>query len=321
MPENGWSSITNILVGNNEAKDWYLRTFRFIKETSHLQQSKETVERLVWEKDTTGHNLQEKNDKGLRTGIGSNLYPKPSVPHPPSNSIRVATLQKLTSPYIRRFLHRFPLLLWLLLNIIAYFHPVTISSITAIGSGRSLSIVLEDKKLQLYGEHNSEIRRLEKTIFAWLAKANFAVEICNITGLAHILINATYPIITNLILEDVTAYRTLPEQVDIQQVLSIGGADATFKIPSFLLPHHEHLLPPIPSQIDREKMELEVKKADIKIEILKATHELDQVFKDKTNVKLSIHISLPAIFSQEVCTNSHPFDPYIHMSKIWVTNN
>ena len=82
------------------------------------------------------------------------------------------------------------------------------------------------------------------------------------------------------------------------QIIRLGGADATIKVPSFLLPHHEHILPPAPTKEDLKAQEKDVDAADGQPKTLQALHELEQLKKDETNVSISAHVRLPACFDQ-----------------------
>jgi hypothetical protein len=192
------------------------------------------------------------------------------------------------------------MLLRLLLNPIAYFHPVKISSITAGGSGRRAAHVLKTKLLKEYSKDDRELRKLEKRILRWLADANFVVELDNVSGVASVPITTTYDILASLRFGDVLAYRALEQDVSLEEVLRLAGADATFEIPSYLLPHHEHLLPAKLSDQERSEMEEKVAQADGKPNQTKAAHELEQAEQDETNMRLSAHVQLPLTCSQEL---------------------
>lgn len=96
------------------------------------------------------------------------------------------------------------------------------------------------------------------------------------------------------------AYRTLPKEVSLHQVIRLGGADATFNVPTFLLPHHEHILPAVPTARDKAKLAQSVSDADGMPKTIQAEAELEQAQKDETKVKMSVHASLPACFDQEL---------------------
>lgn len=133
------------------------------------------------------------------------------------------------------------MLLRLLLTPLSYFHPIVFESITAAASGKWVKHMLEEHVFKSYGEHDSEIRRLQVRIFAWLDESNFVLELAKVTGTAHVpFVVPAFDIQAHLGIDDIMAYRTLanPQDVDMKQVVRLGGADCGFNIPSFLLPHH-----------------------------------------------------------------------------------
>jgi hypothetical protein len=278
----------------------YRQTLAFIDETSTIQQARKHLKHIAKDTEDTEKNFDNKDQNAMRAAICSQLHSEPSVPHPPRRSIKVTTLQTLAPPYIRRFLHRLPMLLRLLLNPLAYFHPVNISSITATASGRWIETMLVQKIFKDYGETDSELKTLKARISSWLSDANFAVELGTIVGLAQVPFIPTYDINCQLSFEDVMTYRALPKEVSLNQVLRLGGADATFIVPSFLLPHHEHILPPIPTRDLKSELSDGVEAADGKPKEIQAQQSLKQAIEDETNVRMSIHARLPASFDQEL---------------------
>jgi len=290
-PKAGWTSIRKLNPADQNANDEYDRLLKVIDDTNAISNCRKSV-----------HEKPEHNDspKAKRAAICSEMQSTPTVPHPPTRSIKVTTLQTLSSPRTRGFLHRLPMLLRLLLNPIAYFHPVKISSITAGGSGRRVAYMLKTHLLKDYAKDSRELRKLEKRILRWLADANFVLELDEVTGIASVPVTISYDILASLRFGDVIAYRTLEEAATPEQVLRLAGADATFEVPSYLLPHHDHILPAkLDSQHRAELME-KIAHADGKPNQVKAEHELEQAEKDETNVRLGAHVQLPASCSQDL---------------------
>lgn len=149
-----------------------------------------------------------------------------------------------------------------------------------------------------HAENDAGIRKLKTRIEAWLADANFVLEITSILGLAHVPLSAAFDIDTQIKVEDLMAYRTLPQEVDLKQVVHLAGADASVTIPSFLLPHHEHILPEKPDEQKMAKKKESV--ADAGIKAINAQKELEQIEKDESNLAISAHARLPAVFDQEL---------------------
>jgi hypothetical protein len=92
------------------------------------------------------------------------------------------------------------------------------------------------------------------------------------------------------------AYRTMPGDFTLQQEARLRGVDARFTIPWFLLPDHEHILPPIPTAQDEKKLEQKADKVDGKPQTIQARRQLGKAQKDKASVMMSVHASLPASF-------------------------
>ena len=289
----GMRSVKQLSPDDRKARKQYDETLKWISETGAIMQCRQQVE-------TQAKNKFDNNGEDMRAAICSQLHDMPSIPHPPKLSVKVTTLQNLSPPWLRQFLHRLPLLLRLLLNPMSYFHPISITSITAAGSGKWITYMLRENVFKHYGEHNAEIRRLEKRISSWLSDANFAAELLDITGIAQVPVITAFDIICQLTIRDVMAYRTLPKDIDLKQVVRVGGADATFTIPSFLLPHHEHLLPPIPTVEDKESIANDIEESSGTPKAIQKQYDLEQAEKDEANVKLNAHVSLPACFDQEL---------------------
>ncbi|TVY84855.1 hypothetical protein LSUE1_G001306 [Lachnellula suecica] len=282
--QEGFNSMKQMSPDNEDASGRYQETLDFLEQTNAIHEARNYVmerNRLSAESEKE-KGFDTSDDNNMRAAICSQIHTKPSVPHPPQKSIKVTTLQDLTPLYMRKFMHRLPMLLRLLLNPLSYFHPVNINSITATASGRWIDSMLVEKVFQDYADNDREIRSLKERISHWLSDANFAVALTGITGLAQVPFIPTYDIICQLGFEDVMAYH------------------ARFHVPSFLLPHHEHLLPPVPTKKDKHELEESVDSADGKPKEVQAQHELDQALKDETNVKISVHARLPACFDQEL---------------------
>lgn len=283
-------------ISGDDTYQKYRAALAYIEKTSAIQGSLAEVEKS----NETSARFDLQDEKSLRAAVCSQLHDSPSVPHPPLQSVKVTTLKNLSDPRVRRFLHRLPFLLRLLLNPLSYFHPITIESITAAGSGKWLQYLLHENVFKHYGESDSGIRKLEQRVSAWLEDANFVLELVDIKALSSVPMSTDNDITAQLKINDVVAYRTLPKEVDLKEVVRLGGADANITIPSYLLPHHEHVLPPAPSKEDQRKQEESVEQADGLPKEVQATKELERTIKDETTCPFSAHAQLPAVFDQEL---------------------
>lgn len=290
--KTGLDSVIQLTLDDARARRQYHSTIKWIEDTNDIQECRKVLEQH--------RNFKSTSLLDMRAAICAQLHDKPSIAHPPRRSIKVTTLQNLSPPWVRTYLHRLPMLLRLLLNPLSYFHPVSISSITAAGSGKWITYLLQQNIFKDYGKDNSEIRRLEEKVCSWLSDANFECQLAEITGIAQVPLLSAFDIVCSLAIGDVMAYRTLPAQVKLKQVIRLGGADANFTIPSFLLPHHEHLLPPLPTLQGTENLAEKVQEAEGLPKTIQKERDLSQAIKDEANVKMSVHARLPAVFDQEL---------------------
>jgi len=291
----GLNIITTLSPDDALADTDYHEKLNTIRTTSAVYQSRAAVRHRA-----KAENIRLDDEKNIRAAVSAELHNLPSVPHPPQRSIRVTTLQQSSPPYVRRFLHRLPFLLRLLLAPLSYFHPISIASINAAGSGQWLSVLLQQKVFKTYIESNGELRRLHRRISRWLADANFCLQLTDIEAMGQVPLSSSFDIVTWLRIPDVIAYRTVPLTKSIDEVLRLGGADATFTIPSFLLPHHEHIVPPKPTAEDEEELECAAEETDSVPKKVQARRDLKQLRRDEANILMSVHASLPASCDQSL---------------------
>lgn len=290
----GYDSVTKLSPDDALADQEYRKRLTEIRATSSIYQSRQQARRRA----TEDEEFKLKDDKSIRAAISQELHSMPSVAHPPSRSVRVTTLQTLSPPYVRSFMHRLPFLLRLLLAPLSYFHPVSIASVNAAGSGQWVSELLQKEVFKSYLETSAELRRLHRKVSTWLADATFCLQLTDIDGLGSVPLSTAFDIVAYLKFNDVMAYRTAQQSGAIVQVVRLGGADATFTIPSYLLPHHEHILPRKPTPVDKEELKIEVEHFDRLPTTTQAEEDLGKAEKDESSIAMSVHASLPATFDQ-----------------------
>ncbi|KAI4736854.1 hypothetical protein E4T50_12656 [Aureobasidium sp. EXF-12298] len=295
-PGVGLKGVKQLSPDDDHARETYNAILSYIQETSIITVSQQEVQQTLKQKHVDGEVLDNKKD--YRSAICSQLHGKPTVPHCSTRSIRVSTLQRDLP--MRKFLHRLPFLLRCLLNPIAYFHPIYVKSITAGGSGAMIETMLHQQIFQDHPEQASDVKHLKKRISAWLKDANFVFEAEKITAMASVPINPVFNIVSDLLFDDIMVYRTVKEEVDYNQIVRLGGADARISVPSFLLPHHEHILPPVPTSEDKAAQQEKIDTADSQPKTIQAEQEMAQLRKDETNVNISAHVRLPACFDQNL---------------------
>lgn len=293
--KTGFEKIRRLSPDEKEAEQKYADVLTEIRTSSAVYQARARVRKAAKER---GKEIDDEKD--MRAAVCAELHEFPSVPHPPGHSVKVTTLKKLNDPRVNRFLHRLPFLLRLLLNPLGYFHPITINSISAAGSGQWLRELLQANVFKHHTTNSAELRRLERRISTWLADANFCLQLTDIDALGQTPLSTIFDIVAYLHFADIMAYRTMPASGVSAQVVRLGGADATFTIPCFLLPHHEHILPARPTAEEKKEMESQVEEADGIPKTVQAEQDKERLEKDEATVTMSVHASLPAAFNQEL---------------------
>ena len=297
-------SIETLSPDDEHAREQYRSTLNWIKETNTIHQCREKIRKNVRENDEDTYDFDDIDAKqdavDMKAAICTRLHNKPSIGNPPARSIRVTTLQNMLPKAVQEFLHRCPMLLRLLVNPLAYFHPVQIESVTVAASGKWVQSMLDTKVFRDYQSNDMELRRLYKNISSWMSEANFVVHLGDFSGFSQVPFIPTYDILCQILISDVVIFRTEPNERDLKEVVRLGGADAIFCIPYHLMPHHEHLIPPKPDKKDREELEHQVDEAEGKPKTLIKKRELAQAEKDESNVNMSVHGKLPLTLDQEL---------------------
>ncbi|KAL5117194.1 hypothetical protein ACEQ8H_004882 [Pleosporales sp. CAS-2024a] len=297
--ESAFSTVKKVSPGDKDANKKYKSLVRNIHNTSVITNAKRVIRQAVNddEKDTK---LDLDNMADFRAAICTHIHDSPSIPHPPKKSTRVSTLRKTDYPNFKLFLHRLPFLYRLLLSPICYFHPVKFSSITAAGSGKWFVSLMRQYLFKHYTGQDSEIRRLEAKISSWCSDANFAVELGQIASEASFPINTNYNIQCHFKVSDVMAYRSIPEDVELTQVVRLAGADAVLTIPVFLFPRHEHIFPAKATAFQLMEMEEAIREMGDTPQAMQATKDLKRLKNDEASMHVSAHAHLPAQFHQDL---------------------
>ncbi|KAI1182152.1 hypothetical protein F5B17DRAFT_421819 [Nemania serpens] len=275
----------------------YDALIRHITETSTNYLARCELQRLAKDRETSD---QLDNALNLRAAISAHIHTQPTIAHPPQRSIRLTTLTHNNHPKIKRFLHRLPFLYRLLLNPVSYFHPIFVTSITSTGSGEWFNALMKKYFFKHYSSSGAEVRRLQTRIGAWLADANFAVGLSDVYCAGHVPMDTEFDIECKFQIADLKAHRILPEAVELSQVIHLGGADCTFTLPSYLLPHHEHLMPSKITDFEEMNLQQEIEEAKGTPKAVQLQQELGRRQRDEAAMKISAHGHLPAIFDQQL---------------------
>ncbi|KAF1929599.1 uncharacterized protein M421DRAFT_60280 [Didymella exigua CBS 183.55] len=295
--KSAFSSVKQLSPDEEKAKEKYRQYIKHMHDTSSIQIAKK---QLIEKSHKDENNLDPDKIDDLRAAICAQIHSGPSIPHPPSRSIRVSTLRKTSYPNVKRWLHRFPFLYRLMLFPICYFHTVKFKSVSAAGSGKWFVALMRKYLFKHYSSQDGEIRRLEARISDFFSEANFCVELTKVTSGASFPLNTNYDIKCNFEMSDVMAYRSLPDAVDLKRVVELGGLDASLNVPIFLFPHHEHIFPSLPTDLEIMDLETQMSEAGNTAKAMQAQKTVKQLKKDEANMHVSAHAHLPMIVSQEM---------------------
>lgn len=308
--KSAFASVKRFSSSDDEhANTKYLELVQHINDTSAITIARRALEEAAKalgdaSSDDEGNEkdgrLNLSNSEQMRAAICTHIHDGPSIPHPPSKSIRVSTLRKTSYPNFKKFLHRLPFLYRLLLTPICYFHPVVFKSINAAGSGKWFVSLMRQYLFKHYSTSDAEIRRLESRISSWCSDANFAVELGPIKSGASFPLNLNENIQCHFKVSDVMAYRALPDAVELKQVVRLGGGDATLTIPTFLFPRHEHIFPKLPTDYEIMEMEQAIAEAEGTPKAVQARKDLEKLKRDEASMHVSAHAHLPAQFHQDL---------------------
>ena len=306
---SAFASVKKLSPDEKNAHEKYQKLIKNIEQTSAITIAKKDLMEAsqlldVPDSDSKRNEkdgrLDVDNPEAMRAAICTKIHSGPSIPHPPSRSVRVSTLRKTSFPKVQKFIRRFPLLYRMMLVPICYFHPVKFNSITAAGSGKWFVSLMRQYLFKHYSTSDAEIRRLEARISAWCGDADFAVELGAIESGASFPLNTNYDIKCNFKVSDVMAYRALPNAVELKQIVRLAGGDATLTVPVFLFPHHEHIFPAKATEYEIMEMEQALIEAEGTPKAVQVLQDLEKLKRDEASMHVSAHAHLPALLHQDL---------------------
>lgn len=302
-PGSAFSGVKAFSSDETTASRDHEKMLAHIHDTSLITMAKKSLRESVERPDSeVSSKLDLDNKDDLRAAVCAHVHNSPSIPHPPTTSIRMSTLSKTSHPRVKEFIHRLPLLYRLMLNPLCYLHPTKFQSVTVGGSGKWFVVLMRKYLFKNHSSRDSELRKLEERISAWYEDASFVVELGPMSGEASFPISTKYDIQCHLKVLDVMAYRVLPATTQLEQVVRLGGGDAVLNIPIHLFPHHEHIFPAKATEYELLEMEERVKQMQEEgmPNAVKARKELRRRKNDEENVHVSAHAHLPAQFNQDL---------------------
>lgn len=271
----------SIRHGDREAEERYNELRHQIWKTDPINESRKNVQ------DTEGTETKGLTEGQLRAATCARLEGSPAVPHAPPDSVRVTTLQNLIPRRLAHFLARLPFLLRLVLMLLSYLHPIKIPSITIAGPGHWLAEILQHRVLDQYLEESDESHDLQYRAKEWLENAMLSVDFTKISALGQVPVRTMHDVTAGLRCADTTVFRSAPDVVET--AMELGGADLEFVLPSYLLPHHEHLVPQQPNRVHEANLTQQHEQKDE--DSREGQTDLDE---DCAHIYMRAHANLPA---------------------------
>lgn len=264
---------------------------RMICETSPVYQSHEHV-KLDGDKECS--NAEQTK---VRAATCARLQHAATCPHASPRPIRILSLVDLLPNWLHNLLKRAPALLRSVLVFLADCHTVQIRSFNAVGTGGRLATCFA----KIFGHHvqlDDELRRLENEVSHWLADTDFCIEASDVHGFGQVGMGTDQDLITYLRCTNITTYQVEPGSGSVLPASQIQGADVTFAVPLCLLPYHAHLLPSIPTDEQKQAVQLIVHEAEEQPKEAQAQSELEKLRRDVAAIAFSVHAALPIHMDQ-----------------------
>lgn len=189
----------------------------------------------------------ERNTKEARVAVCTKLQQVPSVPNAPERSMSVAELLDLLPRWLRRFLKRAPLLQRFAMMLLGILHPVTVNVVSIGASGQRVAD-FQHRLIEKHLKCDEEVQHLESLVEEWLQDTSVCFEFTNLHVINQVPLQIGRDMVIHARCDHITAYRTFDGTSAVETALQIGGADTTFALPLWMLPDHEHLLPPPPRE-------------------------------------------------------------------------
>lgn len=274
--------------GDSRQKSDYDKIRREIHTTSPWYQYREQT------KDQASPHVEQK----IRAATCEKLENAPSVPHRSTRSIKSSTLLDFVPLWVRRLSSRTPFLLRLVLMPLSYLHPIKIASVSVSASGSWMAGVMQDGVYSVYDEGRDDIKQLEQTISDWMNNASFCVDLTQIRSFVQISARASQDMGIVLRCASSMVMRIEPSTNKVAPAMSLDGADATFNIPVFFLPSHEHLIPPRSSAKTDLERSAAIEKLYGQTDGTSATDHAFTKAVDQSEVGFSAHLSFPAVLDR-----------------------
>lgn len=229
-----------------EAEQEYDKALHELRTTNRLYQSRKRVEESRGD-----HERPTRDSHDNRSAVCADLRKTRPAMSPPSSRIAVSRLISFFEP-ITRLLEKMPVVLRVMLWALSQSHPISCPSICFTASGSYLGNTLKDNMFREHTTGDGRIGQLRDEVSTWLTETDLYIDFANLCGRGSVPLRTTDDITADLRSKDVNVTRmnNTPDKTD--HVATLTGADASFMVPTGLLPSHGYLIPPPNNEDDED---------------------------------------------------------------------
>ncbi|KAM0721802.1 hypothetical protein Q7P37_002727 [Cladosporium fusiforme] len=255
--------IKEVLSRDAEAEERYNRALYELRRTNHLHHCRSQAKN-----NRTSIDADPTNGSEHCPLVCSNLRKFKPQKTTAASQITLSRLMELLLP-VSRLLDRAPIILRFILWLLSQSHNITCPVVCFSADGRYLGDELLQSLFRKHAADDSRIQELKQEVSSWLSEADLYLDFMSLTGQSTVPILTSNKITAELRSTGVVISRLGTNIVNVGRVAKLSGADASFKIPTRLLPSHASVAPPPRPDED-----------------------------DTASVSMSIRASLPAYFSE-----------------------
>lgn len=227
--------------GDEEAEERYNHVLSELRRTNHLHQCRSRA---------TTKASEHKDESTHRPVVCSNFRNSKPPRSSSENQISLSRLMELLSP-LSRLLDRAPIILRLFLWLLSQSHSVTCPALCFSADGRYLGDEILESLFRKHAVEDSRIRQLKHEVSSWLSDADVYLDFMNLTGQSTVPVLTSNKITADLRSNGVALSRLGANIANGGRIGELSGADASFVIPTCLLPSHASIAPlPEPDEND-----------------------------------------------------------------------
>lgn len=229
-----------------EAEQEYDKVLDELRTTNRLYQSRKRIEQAHGDQERPTRDSHEN-----RSAVCADLRKNRPAMSPPSSRIAVTKLINFFEP-LTRLLEKVPVVLRVMLWALSQSHPISCPSICFTASGSYLGSTLKDNMFREHTTGDDRLGQLRDEVSSWLTETDLYIDFADLCGRGSVPLRTTDEITADLRSKDVNVSRISDTPDTTDHVATLTGADASFMVPTGLLPSHGYLIPPPQNEDDED---------------------------------------------------------------------